>query len=339
MSTGTSRTGGTSLRRAGVGSRVAPVAGAALLVVVAFGAQSAFARKAVLVAAGDIACRPGVAPTADNCRQADTAALVRRLQPDVVATLGDAQYETGRLESYLGSYDLSWGAFRNITRPALGNHEYLPSTGRRRAPGHFDYFGRRAGPRPRGYYTYRRAGWRIVVLNSGALDAARRSPRLRDDCFPVSCRPRSRQVRWLTRIVRRSPRDGCLLAYWHHPRYSSTIPGPHGELRHVFRALYRGGAELALAGHSHTYERFDPMDAGGRIRRRGLRQFVVGTGGAGRIKTHRRPRHGSRHLDRTGALGVLELTLRPGRYAFRFVREDGAALDRGRGRCHRPPRA
>ena len=154
---------------------------------------------------------------------------------------------------------------------------------RRRARGHFAYFGKRAGPR-RGYYTYRLAGWRIVVLNSGALEVTRQSRRLRNDCFPVSCARRSRQVRWLRRLMRRLTPNRCVIAYWHHPRYSSANPGPSPELRHVYQALYRGGAELALVGHSHSYERFAPMDGRGRRRRRGVREFVVGTGGASRAK-------------------------------------------------------
>jgi hypothetical protein len=294
-------------------------------------------RSARLVAAGDIACEPGVPLGPTRCRHAYTAQLVQALDPDVVATLGDAQYEDGKLATYLSSYHPTWGAFRSITRPALGNHEYAPRADRRRAPGHFAYFGRAAGPR-RGYYTYRLAGWRIVVLNSGALDFAKRSPALRNDCFPVSCARRSRQVRWLRRVMRGLTPNRCVLAYWHHARYSSTRPGPSPELRHVYRALYEGGAELAVTAHSHSYERFAPMDAAGRRRRAGVRQFVVGTGGAGRIRAPRRVRAGSIHYDRSGALGVLDLSLRPGRYAFRFVREDGTTLDRGRGRCHPAPR-
>jgi acid phosphatase type 7 len=289
------------------------------------------------VAAGDIACEPSVPAGPTRCRHAYTAQLVQGLDPDVVATLGDAQYEDGKLATYLASYHPTWGAFRSITRPALGNHEYAPRADRQRARGHFAYFGKRAGPR-RGYYTYRLAGWRVVVLNTGALDFAKRSRALRDDCYPVSCARRSRQVLWLRRLMRGLTPNRCVLAYWHHARYSSTSPGPSPELRHVYRALYQGGAELAVTAHSHSYERFAPMDAAGRRHRAGVRQFVVGTGGAGRIRSPRRTRAGSVHFDRSGALGVLELSLRPGRYAFRFVREDGTTLDRGRGRCHRAPR-
>ena len=104
------------------------------------------------------------------------------------------------------------------------------------------------------------------MLNSGALEVTRQSRRLRNDCFPVSCARRSRQVRWLRRLMRRLTPNRCVIAYWHHPRYSSANPGPSPELRHVYQALYRGGAELALVGHSHSYERFAPMDGRGRRR-------------------------------------------------------------------------
>ena len=296
------------------------------------------ARTARLVAAGDIACHERYPVQPDRCRYAYTAQLVERLDPDLVATLGDQHNGIPTLAHLLGSYDQTWGAFRSITRPALGNHEYLASPDRRRAPGYFRYFGTRAGPH-RGYYTYRLAGWRIVVLNSGALDFARNSRRLRNDCYPVSCARRSRQVRWLRRLMNRLTPHRCVIAYWHHPRYSSANPGPSPELRHVYQALYDGGAELALVGHSHSYERFGLMDGTGRLRRRGVRQFVVGTGGAGRAKPPGRRDHGSQFFDRSLAFGVLELTLRPGRYGYRFVREDGATLDRGGGHCHRRPSA
>jgi acid phosphatase type 7 len=317
------------LRRCAI---VAALAAAALC----GGSPAEAARRATLVAAGDIACHERYRVLPHRCRYAQTAELVKRLDPDVVATLGDAHNGIPTLAHYRGSYDQTWGAFRSITRPALGNHEYLASPNRRHAPGHFRYFGRRAGPR-RGYYTYRLAGWRIVVLNSGTVDLTRRSRRLRNDCYPVSCARRSRQVRWLRRLMHRLTPKRCVIAYWHQARYSSAKPGASPELRHVYQALYRGGAELALVAHSHSYERFAPMDGRGRKRRRGVRQFVVGTGGADRAERPRRRDPGSRFFDYSKAFGVLELKLRPRGYRYRFVREDGATLDRGKGRCHRRP--
>ena len=43
----------------------------------------------------------------------------------------------------------------------------------------------------------------------------------------------------------------------------------------------RPGAELLLSGHSHDYERFAPLHRDGTVDlAEGIRQFVVGTGGA-----------------------------------------------------------
>ena len=38
--------------------------------------------------------------------------------------------------------------------------------------------------------------------------------------------------------------------------------------------------DVVLNGHDHLYERFDKQDADGRPSPTGIRQFIVGTGGA-----------------------------------------------------------
>ena len=48
------------------------------------------------------------------------------------------------------------------TKPSAGNHDYHTPD----APGYFGYFGARAGDPSKGYYTYRRGNWRILVLDS-----------------------------------------------------------------------------------------------------------------------------------------------------------------------------
>jgi len=222
-----------------------------------------------LVAAGDIACVPGDPETATSCRHARTAERVSALAPDVVAALGDAQYQRGELANYLASYDPTWGAFKAITRPAAGNHEYLDDPNRLTAAGHFGYFGAAAGEADEGYYDYQLGAWRIFVLNSGALEwtrAAGGGAALPDDCFPVSCASGSAQEGWLRDRLADLPDDACVLAYWHHPRYSSgwgNVARPHPELSPIWRALQDHGAELALTAHAHAYERFAAMDEAG----------------------------------------------------------------------------
>lgn len=252
-----------------------------------YGAASS--RTARLVAAGDVA-----SCSSDNDEA--TARLLDRLR-GTVAVLGDAVYDRGTEEEFARCYHPSWGRHRARTRPAVGNHEY----GTERAAGYFRYFGRRAGG-PRGYYGYRLGAWHVVVLNS--------------NCGEVGgCHAGSPQERWL-RVELARRRTRCTLAYMHHPRFSS---GPHGSesgLADLWKALARARADVVLAGHDHTYERFRRID--------GMRQFVVGTGGKSHYRIERPLPRSAAHDDET--FGVLVLDLRPRGYSWRFVPVAGASV-------------
>ena len=53
-------------------------------------------------------------------------------------------------------------------------------------------------------------------------------------------------------------------------------------MQQLWQDLYEGGADIVLGGHWHNYERLAPADASGDADPAfGIRQFVVGTGGAG----------------------------------------------------------
>lgn len=266
------------------------------------------APSATVVAAGDVA-------SCSSDGDERTAALVDRIA-GTVAVLGDSVYDRGTSEEYASCYAPSWGRFKARTRPAVGNHEY----GTPGAAGYFAYFGSRAGHPARGYYTYRVGTWRVIVLNS--------------NCDQVGgCGPGSPQLAWL-RAVLGAHRADCTLAYWHHPRFSSGPHGPDATIAPIWNALYAAGADVVLAGHDHHYERFAPLDATGRVnRRRGVRQFVVGTGGRSHYPTIRRVRGSEVREWRT--FGVLRLTLRPGRYDWRFVSIAGSSFrDAGSSACH-----
>jgi acid phosphatase type 7 len=297
-----------------------------------------------LVAAGDIACRPALVETATACRQARTANLVESLAPDAVAALGDTQYEHGELENFTAVYGPTWGRFRGITHPAVGNHEYEGDPERDEAPGYYSYFGAAAGDPAKGYYRWQLGGWTVFVLNSGAINWTRPSggnPSLPDDCWPVSCAAGSEQEQWLDGELDALPDDACVIAYWHHPRFSSGFGGanqPHAETGPLFADLYEHGAELVLTGHSHNYERFAPVTPVGVANPAGVRQFVVGTGGRN-LHTDTGPQATNSEVLRTDVFGVLELTLETSAYTARFVGEDGAAVDATSGTCHPPPGA
>ena len=268
----------------------------------------------LLAAAGDIACAPGESRTRFACHQIDTAALIARLRPAAVAALGDLQYEAGSFADFEGSYDRTWGTFRDITHPAVGNHEY----GTPGAAGYFASFGARAGKPGRGWYSYALGGWHVVVLNA--------------NCEEVGCDAGSPQQRWLAADLAAHPAR-CTLAYWHQPRFSSGLHGDENDVAPLWRTLQRAGADVVLSGHDHDYERFAPQDTDGRLDpAHGIVQFVVGTGGKSHYPILFARRNSRAHAT---VFGVLALTLGHGAYRWRFVAEPGVGFhDAGAARCH-----
>ena len=269
---------------------------------------------ATLVGAGDIAdCNvPG-----DNA----TAALLDDI-PGTVFTTGDNAYESGSASQFRDCYGPTWGRQKARTRPAPGNHDY----GTAGAAEYYRYFGPAAGDPAKGYYSYDLAGgaWHAVVINS--------------NCGSVSCVAGSPQEQWLRADLAAS-RAPCTVAYWHHPRFSSASHGSDARLGPIWQALFDGGADLVLAGHDHTYERFGPQRPDATPDTAfGIRSFVVGTGGRSHY-AFRTPLPNSELRDST-TFGVLRLTLRATGYDWAFVPVAGGQFrDSGSGFCHGAPPA
>ena len=251
----------------------------------------------ILVGAGDIAnCGP------NSTRDSATANLLDNI-PGTVFTLGDNAYPDGTLAQFTSCYGPTWGRHKARTRPTAGNHDYHV-TG---AGGYYTYFGKRASPLDtnctsncRGYYSYNLGAWHIIALNS-EIDHSLGSP----------------QERWL-RADLAANRSVCTLAYWHKPLFSS---GQHGNIRGVkpfWDALYAYGADVVLSGHDHLYERFAPQTPAGQASPdRGIREFVVGTGGSILYRFSQIRANSEVRNNRTW--GVLKLTLHPTSYSWEFV--------------------
>src|SRR5258707_1262352 len=93
------------------------------LIGVAVAAAPAHAADPLVAAAGDIACSS--LPTGpDKCQQQATSDLLVGRPLSAVLMLGDGAYEDGSISQYQTFYDPTWGRFKSITRPAIGNHEY-----------------------------------------------------------------------------------------------------------------------------------------------------------------------------------------------------------------------
>jgi beta-glucanase (GH16 family) len=260
--------------------------------------------------AGDVA--------ASNGGSARTAAILARLGMDAVLVTGDGAYPDGSAADYAKYYEPTWGPFKPITRPVPGNHDYhVPD-----AAGYFDYFGELAGERAKGWYSFDLGAWHVIALNSSG------------GCSPVPCRAGSEQYQWLQADLAAHP-SRCTLAYWHHPRWSAGVYGPgSGSVAPLWNLLYDAGADLVFSGHDHSYQRFMPLDkTGSPDPDRGIRSFVVGTGG--NVSYAVGPPEGTLEAAESGALGVLAVTLREDGYDWEFVPESGKTYsDTGSGTCH-----
>jgi hypothetical protein len=252
--------------------------------------STTLAADPVLVGAGDIAY---CGSTGDSA----TARLLSSISGTVFTT-GDNAYDRGTSTEYANCYGPTWGQVRTRTRPVSGNHDYLTSG----AAGYFSYFGSRAGTKGKGYYAYNVGSWRIYALNS--------------NCAYVSCSSTSAQAAWLRADLAANPRR-CVMAYWHHPLFSSGQHGNNTTVKPLWNILYAYHADVVVNGHDHDYERFARQTPGGVRTERGIREFVVGTGGRSHyawstIKTNSLARNNTTY-------GVLKLTLHSTSYSWKFV--------------------
>jgi hypothetical protein len=267
------------------------------------------ARTVTLVGAGDIA-------GCDFKQDRKTARLLGKIS-GTVFTLGDSVYPDGTRAQIRNCYDPTWGNYKKRTRPTAGDEDYATSG----AKPYFDYFGWRAGKPSRGYYSYDRGSWHIVALNSNCEEVG-------------GCEWNSTQGRWL-RTDLANHRARCTLAYFHHPLYASGTTHDSPKVKPFWHILYTHHADVILSGHVHRYERFTRITPSGkRSSARGIRQFIVGTGGKLGGKQHG-PDEPRVQAKKIGAPGVLKLELGTGFYHWKFVPVAGRHYtDSGRARCH-----
>lgn len=328
---------------------------------------------AVLAAVGDIACQPGDPVEGEKQKdvcdktgagyatrwqaQAATADEIEAMKPDLVAILGDEQYEVGRYEDFMGSFDHTYGAFKWLQRPAPGNHEFYSEHGESgvHGYGYFDYYNGyhvdpstgnpvtasvSAGdggqpvvqPVPRddgqagqfgtdgdGWYSYNLGGWHIIALNA--------------ECAvqPGGCDPHgqwlARETAWLAADLAKNSAL-CTLAYWHQPTFSAAdaaVPGSNFTSKEGaaadawWKLLYRYGADVVLNGHDHLYARFVPMDPNANPDpRRGIREFIIGTGGESLDQLAQNATSQDIAVGADNYYGVMKFTLYPDGYKWDY---------------------
>lgn len=228
--------------------------------------------------------------------------------------LGDLAYPNGSMADFRNCYLPSYGKHRPATHPVPGNHEYYDYP----ELAYFDVFGKRAGSREKPWYTLRRGAWTVYQLNSNC------------SFFPGDCGSKSRQYRWLRRHLADHPAR-CIAVSWHHPRWSASEHGPEEAMGPMYRLLSKRGADLLLSGHEHNYQRFPRLSPAGKPDPAGLRQIVVGTGGAGLYS--REPAAVEPTVFDSEHHGVLQLRLSEAGYSWKFLSTDGAQVDSGSDTC------
>ena len=184
---------------------------------------------------------------------------------------------------------------KSRTRPVRAT----TNTKRRGALPYFDYFGGQAGPPGQGYYSFRSGDWLVLSLNSN---------------LPVGAA--TVQGQWI-RSELTANTSRCTLAYFHHPLYSSGPNGDNARLAGLWQMLYEQGVDVVLSAHEHLYERYAKMSPDGqRNDTAGIRQFIVGTGGAGLYTVTRT--HPQSEV-RVVSHGILKLTLAAASYSWEFL--------------------
>jgi acid phosphatase type 7 len=303
-----------------------------------------------VLTAGDIGCGliagGGMSP-GGACQQAATASLLGAAGVVAVLPLGDNEYECGELSNFQSFYGPSWGQYKSLTYPVVGNHEYLTTGGatpclttetQAGAPGYFTYFGNAASPQQagctvacKGYYSFDLGAWHLVALNAECG-----SPGV------GGCGSGSPQETWLKADLA-AHANRCILAYWHQPRFTSGQEGDTAAIQAFWSDLYDARADIVLNGHDHDYERFGQLgkisttDGSGAehpvVDPRGMREIVVGTGGRNLTRFPGGFKTGSQVHD-SSSFGVLKLSLHATSYDWSFLPAGSATFtDSGTTSC------
>jgi hypothetical protein len=283
--------------------------------------------NAIVAAAGDIVCDPtdpGYAGTGAECHFRQTLALLGLKHYHAIFTLGDEQYECGTANAFQVAYASTWGKYKSITHPAVGDHEYgttkLDCGGGNKASGYFSYFGAAAGDPTKGYYSYDLGGWHVVVLNANCNEIG-------------GCQAGSPEETWLQADLAAHPAL-CTVAYWHEPRWSSALAGDATQTDAFWRDLYAAKVDLVLNGHAHIYERFAPQNPDGVVVPDGITEIISGVGGRS-FAAITNPPHANSVVRENDTYGIVSLSLGKTGYSWQFVPEQGKTFtDSGSAACH-----
>jgi hypothetical protein len=239
------------------------------------------------------------------------AALLDTLN-GIVISPGDNSQDVGSLDYYNLCYEPNFGRHKARIYPVPGNHDgYLGTLNE-----YYAYFGAQAGPAGYGYYNFYQGSWHIIALNT-----------------MIGLQPGYPQYEWLQATLAANPAP-CTLVYMHHPMFHSGAGGRSPRVRTAFQLMYDYNVDVIVSGDKHHYERMAPMNPRGRLDvERGIRQFIVGTGGASHGMLA--GRWNTTEVRNNTTFGITRFWLREGSYAWEFLPIAGETFtDAGEWNCH-----
>jgi hypothetical protein len=240
-----------------------------------------------------------------------TANLLSRYASSTLLLFNGDATNTGAFSEFSTCFNTTYGKYKAQIRPEPGNHEYGTSGG----SGYYSYYGTQAKPQGQSYYSFNIGTWHIVGLNS-----------------EIDVSATSAQPAWLKNDLAAN-RTQCTLAYWHEPRWSSGNHGNNTFVSALWQTLYDNNVDLVFNGHDHDYERFAPQNPSGVAdSARGIREFVIGTAGAPpyAFSTIR----ANSEAKMTGSYGLVQFTLHPSSYDWKWIGATGSFADSGTTACH-----
>ena len=239
--------------------------------------------------------------------------MVASRNPNLLLYLGDV-YEKGSVAEFFNWYGNSgsnFSAFKSITDPTIGNHEYSSSSS---AVGYFNYWDNIPN-----YYSFNANGWHFISLNSNYTR--------------VGVDQNSPQYQWLQQDLAANS-NSCTIVYFHHPLFNIGPEGSTSQISPIWSLLVANKVEIVLNGHDHTYQRWVPMDGSGQPIANGTTEFVVGGSGHG-LQTISRSdsRVAYSSFANPTTFGALELTLNTSGASYKYVNTSNTVLDSGTITC------
>jgi hypothetical protein len=335
--------------------------------------QASVSTDPIILAAGDIACgksqyqgAPQNPQSTNACWQFNTAALIKNLISSKqniqgVLELGDIQYpgtDYTDFAKFFGDAQQGWGdpQIFNISHPVPGNHDYTGYTinplNVQTPAAYLNFFGNKATPNGKTYYSYNIRNWHIIALDSNCTDmASSEFPSNPSNLVNCDQNPGSDEKSWLQQDLTQYGKTGtiqshtCVMAYWHHPVFSSWFDMANFNdkwMMWAWHALLTAHADLIVNGHAHMYERFQPVAPVDTSNSppvdmvNGVPELIAGTGGRNLDPFHSTaPNEVVRN---NNTMGVLQLTLHSKSVDFQFIPDpqpgNGTFTDSGTYQCH-----